>query len=119
VVIKQTIIIEGAPMRIPIEQLLNLPKIQVMNVEITEREIKCDIESTRGYSICRRLGQNALGRYVRGEVDRNQFMRLRQIGSNEISLLKGCGDFVTSGASAASGRVYAAMKLLQINGARY
>ena len=42
-------------MQVPIEQLLNLPDIQVLNVEITEREIKCDIESTRGYSICHRL----------------------------------------------------------------
>jgi len=79
-------------MRIPVEQLLNLPEIQVMNVEITEREIKCDIESTRGYSICRRRGQNALGRYASGEVDCNQFKHLRQIGLNEISLLKGRGD---------------------------
>jgi len=51
-----TIIIEGATMQVPIEQLLNLPDIQVVNVEITEREIKCDIESTRGYSICHRCG---------------------------------------------------------------
>jgi len=46
-------------MQIPIEQLLNLPDIQVLNVEITEREIKCDIESARGYSIWRRCGQKA------------------------------------------------------------
>jgi hypothetical protein len=38
-------------MQIPIEQLLKLHDIQVLNVEITERKIKCDIESTRGYSI--------------------------------------------------------------------
>lgn len=171
-------------MQIPIEQLLNLPDIQVLNVEITEHEIKCDIESTRGYSICHRCGQKAtkffehgetltlrhlpicekdvylhlrtkryrcldcdgrptttercewydtdakctkafaefllralvnstisdvsikyrvpydrvrgvLGRYVRGEVDWDQFERLRQIGLDEISLLKGHGDFVT------------------------
>ena len=44
-------------MQIPIEQLLNLPDIQVLNVEITDREIKCDIESTRGYSIWRRRRQ--------------------------------------------------------------
>ena len=46
-------------MQIPIEQLLNLPDIQVLNVEISEREIKCDIESTRGYSICNQCGQKA------------------------------------------------------------
>jgi transposase len=46
-------------MQIPIEQLLNLPDIQVLNVEITEREIKCDIESSRGYSICHQCGQKA------------------------------------------------------------
>jgi len=112
-------------MRIPIRQLLNLPDIQVMNVEITEREIRRDVESTRGYSICRRRGQNVLGLHVGGEVDRNQFKHLRQIGLNEISLLKGCddfvtkgcGNFVTSGSFVASGRIYATMKLLQINGA--
>jgi transposase len=171
-------------MQIPIEQLLNLPDIQVLNVEISEREIKCDIESTRGYSICNRCGEKAtkffehgetlrlrhlpicekdvylylktkryrcldcesgptttercewydanakctkvfaefllrafvnstisdvsikyrvpydrvrglISRYVRGEVDWNQFKRLRQIGLDEISLLKGHGDFVT------------------------
>jgi transposase len=36
-----------------------------------------------------------LGRYVRGEVDWDQFERLRQIGLDEISLLKGHGDYVT------------------------
>jgi len=170
-------------MQIPIEQLLNLPDIEVLNVEITEHEIKCDIESTRGYSICHRCGQKAtkffehgetltlrhlpicekdvylylktkryrcpdcdgrptttergewydadakctkafaefllrelvnstisdvsiknrvpydrvrgvLSRYVRGEVDWNQFKHLRQIGLDEISLLKGHRDFV-------------------------
>ena len=67
-----------------------------------------------------------LGLHVRGEVDRNQFIKhLRQIGLNEISPLKGggnfvtkgCGNFVTSDSSAASGWIYASMKLLQINGA--
>jgi transposase len=171
-------------MQVPIEQLLNLPDIQVLNVEITEREIKCDIESTRGYSICYRCGQKAtkffehgetltlrhlpicekdvylhlrtkryrcldcdsrptttercewydadakctkafaefllralvnstisdvsikyrvaydrvrglLSRYVRGDVDWAQFEHLRQIGLDEISLLKGHGDYVT------------------------
>jgi transposase len=42
-----------------IEQLLKLPDIQVLNVEITEHEIKCDIELTRGYSICHRCWQKA------------------------------------------------------------
>ena len=51
--------IEGVTMQIQFEQLLNLPDIQVLNVEITEHEIKCDIESTRGYSICHRSGQKA------------------------------------------------------------
>lgn len=171
-------------MQIPIEQLLNLPDIEVLNVEITEHEIKCDIESTRGYSICHRCGQKAtkffergetltlrhlpicekdvylylrtkryrcldcdgrptttergewydadakctkafaefllralvnstisdvsikyrvsydrvrgaLSRYIKGEVDWNQFKHLRQIGLDEISLLKGHSDFVT------------------------
>jgi hypothetical protein len=47
----------GALMGIPVGRLLNLPDIRVMNVEITEREIRRDIESTRGHSICRRCGQ--------------------------------------------------------------
>jgi hypothetical protein len=47
----------GALMEIPVGRLLNLPDIQVRNVEITEREIRRDIESTRGYSIRRRCGQ--------------------------------------------------------------
>jgi hypothetical protein len=33
-------------MQIPIGQMLNPPDVQVLSVEITEREIKCDIEST-------------------------------------------------------------------------
>ena len=49
-------------MRIPIGQLLNLPDVQVMNVEITEREIKRDIKSTRGHSIRRRRGHRATRR---------------------------------------------------------
>ena len=55
-------------MQVPIEQLLNLPDIQVLNVEITEREIKCDIESTRGYSICHRCGQKATKFFEHGET---------------------------------------------------
>jgi len=38
---------------------VNLPDIQILNVEITEHEIKCDIESTRGYSVWRRCRQKA------------------------------------------------------------
>jgi transposase len=53
-------------MQIPIEQLLNLPDIQVLNVEITELEIIYDIESTRGYSIWRR--QNATKFFEHGET---------------------------------------------------
>jgi transposase len=39
--------------------------------------------------------RGVLGRYVRGEVDWSQFKHLRQIGLDEISLLKGHRDFVT------------------------
>lgn len=55
-------------MQVPIEQLLNLPDIRVLNVEVTEREIKCDIESTRGYSICHRCGQKATKFFEHGET---------------------------------------------------
>jgi transposase len=61
-------------MQVPIEQLLNLPDIQVLEVEITEREIKCDIESTRGYSICHRCGQKATKFFEHGET-----LRLRHL----------------------------------------
>jgi transposase len=39
--------------------------------------------------------RGVLSRYVRGEVDWSQFKHLRQIGLDEISLLKGHSDFVT------------------------
>jgi transposase len=54
--------------QIQFEQLLNLPDIQILNVEITEYEIKCDIESTRGYSICHRCGQKATKFFEHGET---------------------------------------------------
>lgn len=171
-------------MTIPIEQLLNLPDVHVLNVEISKRQIRCDLESTRGFAICHRCGERAttffehgetlmlrhlpicerkvtlylhtrryrclycdgqptttergdwydaranstkafadsllrelvnstiqdvadkqqvpygcvrglLTRYVRGEVDWQEFKQLRQIGLDEISLLKGHQDFVT------------------------
>lgn len=53
-------------MQIPVERLLNLPDVQALNVEITERETKCGIK----------------------------FEHLRQIRSYEISMLKERGDFV-------------------------
>lgn len=170
-------------MIVPVEQLLNLPEIKVLNVEISQREIRCEVESTRGFAICHRCGERAtkffehgetlmlrhlpicerkvtlylhtqryrclycegqptsteradwydaqanctkafadsllrqlvgstiqevadkhqvgygcvrglLLRYVRGEVDWQQFKQLRLIGLDEISLLKGHGDFV-------------------------
>ncbi|MGH8656457.1 MAG: ISL3 family transposase [Gammaproteobacteria bacterium] len=169
---------------VSIEQLLNLPDVRVFNVEISKREIRCDLESTRGFAICHRCGERAtkffehgetfmlrhlpicerkvtlylhtqryrclycegqptttergdwydsranctkafadsllrdlvnstisdvadkhqvpygcvrglLTRYVRGEVDWSQFKYPRQIGLDEISLLKGHKDFVT------------------------
>jgi hypothetical protein len=43
-------------MTIPIEQSLNLLDIHSLNVEIGEREIRCALESTRGYAICHRCG---------------------------------------------------------------
>jgi len=171
-------------MDIPIEQLLNLPDIRILNVEVSKREIRCDLESTRGFALCHRCGEKAtkffehgetlmlrhlaicerkvrlclhtkryrclycqgqptttergdwydpqanctkafadsllrqlagstiqevadkqqvsygcvrglLTRCVRGEVDWRQFKQLRQIGLDEISLLKGHQDFVT------------------------
>jgi len=39
--------------------------------------------------------RGVLSGYAEGEVDRNQFKHLRQIGLDEITLLKGHSDFVT------------------------
>ncbi len=55
-------------MTIPIEQLLNLPDIQVLNVEISKREIRCDLESTRGFAICHRCGERAGKFFEHGET---------------------------------------------------
>ena len=171
-------------MDIPIEQLLNLPDIRILNVEVSKRQIRCDLESTRGFALCHCCGEKAtkffehgetlvlrhlpicgrkvmlclhtkryrclfcegqptttergdwydsqanctkafadsllrqlagstiqevadkhqvsygcvrglLTRHVRGEVEWRQFKHLRQIGLDEISLLKGHQDFVT------------------------
>jgi transposase len=46
-------------MSIPIEHLLNIPKIRVVSVEYDEKKIECQIESTQGYSICHKCGQKA------------------------------------------------------------
>jgi hypothetical protein len=43
-------------MSIPIELLLNIPKIRVVNVEYDEKKIECQVESTQGYSICHKCG---------------------------------------------------------------
>ncbi len=55
-------------MTIPIEQLLNLPNIRVLKVEISEREIRCDLESTLGYAICYRCGRKATKFFEHGET---------------------------------------------------
>jgi hypothetical protein len=49
-----------------------------------------DKRAVVSHSYDRVLG--VLGRYVRGEVDWDQFEHLRPIGLDEISLLKGDGD---------------------------
>jgi transposase len=46
-------------MIIPTEQLLNIPGISVLSVRVEAHSIKCEIESTRGYSMCHRCGQKA------------------------------------------------------------
>jgi transposase len=46
-------------MIIPTEQLLNIPGIRVLSVRIEAHSIKCEIESTQGYSMCHRCGQKA------------------------------------------------------------
>lgn len=55
-------------MTIPIEQLLNLPEIKVLNVEISQREIQCEVESTRGFAICYRCGERATKFFEHGET---------------------------------------------------
>ena len=64
-------------MQVPIEQLLNLPDIQVLNLEIGVCEIKCEIESTRGYSIRRRRGQKAI--YPLGRIGLRRLRRARPL----------------------------------------
>jgi transposase len=44
---------------IPIEQLLNIPGIRVLDVKYDEHTIECQIESTQGYSMCHKCGQKA------------------------------------------------------------
>mgnify|MGYP000981087424 CR=1 FL=1 len=46
-------------MSIPIEHLLNIPGIRVLSVNYDEKKIECQIESTRGYSICHKCGRKA------------------------------------------------------------
>lgn len=46
-------------MTIPSEQLLNIPGIRVLGVKYDEHTIECQIESTRGYSMCPTCGQKA------------------------------------------------------------
>src|ERR687896_1810815 len=46
-------------MMIPTEQLLNIPGIRVLSVRVEAHSIKCEIESTQGYSLCHRCGQKA------------------------------------------------------------
>ena len=46
-------------MTIPTEQLLNIPGIRVLSVNCDENKIECQIESTQGYSICHKCGQQA------------------------------------------------------------
>lgn len=55
-------------MTIQIEQLLNLSRIRVLDFEMNEREIRCDIESTQGYSICHKCRQKATEFYEHGET---------------------------------------------------
>jgi transposase len=47
------------------------------------------------YRVSYDRARGLLNRYVRGEVAWNQFKHLRQIGLDEISLLKGHRGFVT------------------------
>ena len=46
-------------MIIPTEQLLNIPGIRVLSVRAEAHSIKCEIESTQGYSMCHWCGQKA------------------------------------------------------------
>lgn len=55
-------------MTIPVEQLLNLPEIKVLNVEVSSRQIRCEVESTRGFAICHRCGERATKFFEHGET---------------------------------------------------
>ncbi|MGH9802245.1 MAG: ISL3 family transposase [Blastocatellia bacterium] len=61
-------------MTIPFEQLLNLPDIRILSVEMNQDSIKCEIESTRGYALCHQCGQRATKFFESGET-----LRLRHL----------------------------------------
>jgi hypothetical protein len=52
---------------IPTEQLWNISEIRVLSVQVEERLIQCEIESTQGYSICHRCGQKATEFHEHGQ----------------------------------------------------
>lgn len=47
---------------------MNLPEIKVLNVEISPREIRCDVESTRGFALCHRGGERATQFFEHGQT---------------------------------------------------
>ena len=61
-------------MTIPFEQLLKLPDIRVLSVEMGPDSIKCEIESTRSYALCHQCGQRASKFFESGET-----LRLRHL----------------------------------------
>src|SRR5215207_6500168 len=56
------------PSLLSIEQLLDLPAVRILNVEVSKREIRCDLESTRGFAICHRCGEKATKFFEHGET---------------------------------------------------
>jgi transposase len=53
---------------IPIEQLLKIPNIHVLNFEMDDHKIRCDIESTLDHAICHKCGEKATEFYCYGET---------------------------------------------------
>jgi transposase len=65
---------EGQAMSISIEQLLNIPGVEVLKTEISEREISIHVKIESNYTRCHQCGQKATEYYCDGEV-----LRLRHL----------------------------------------
>jgi transposase len=64
------------PVTISIQQLLNIPGIRVLSVKYDEHKVRCQVESTQGYSICHTCGQKATEFHEHGQELELRHLRL-------------------------------------------